>query len=122
MHSNILNFKIIALVDIYSLADLNRSNCVELSVFEGKLGRCLVKVKKSSEELNQFSSELNLLSLSPSKCLKLKKLDFRKVNIRNLPNMPLKRANSSHYLNNDVHLDLSEIIYENRVYQAYIST
>ena len=56
---------------------------LKLIKIEGKLGGfSVVKVEKSSYELKQFSSELNLLSLSLSKCTKFKILHFKKANIK----------------------------------------
>ena len=43
------------------------------------------------------SSELNLLSLSLSKCNKFKKLHFMKVNKGNLPNFPSRKVNSTQW-------------------------
>ena len=56
--------------DFHILFSRSKLHCVELTFFEGKLGGFfVVKVLKSSYKLTkQFSSELNLLSLS--KCNK----------------------------------------------------
>ena len=51
----------------------------------------MVKVLKFSYE--QFSSELNLLSLSLLKYNKLKKLQFKRAYKRNLPNLPSRKVN-----------------------------
>ena len=79
-------------VSIYSLAGLNIGHCVELIFFEGKLGRIFCGKGRVINK-KQFSSELNLLSLSLSKCNKIIKLHFKKVNLRNLPNLPSRKVN-----------------------------
>ena len=83
-----------AQVSIYSLADLNKGHCVEVTFFEGKLGGFFCG---KGLKILLFSSELNLLSLS--KCNKFQKLNFQKVNIRNLPNLPSRKISSTQWLN-----------------------
>ena len=81
MHCRILKNTQVSIL-VYSLADLNIGQCVELTFFKGKLGGFFVlKVLKSSNELKTILIRLESTFTSQN-AINLKKLHFKKVNIR----------------------------------------
>ena len=79
------NSKMNAQVYIFSQADLNIGDCVELTFFEGKLDgiiEIMVLIHKK---------EINTTLIFPNASFK----PFKKVSIRHLPNLPSGKINST---------------------------
>ena len=87
-------------VSIYSLAVLNIGHCVELSFLKGKLGGIfVVKVYQSDYKLKTIPICGESTLTFTSKWNKFTKLHFKKVHIKNLPNLPSwsRKVNSSQH-------------------------
>ena len=90
-------------------ADLNIGHCVEFTFFECKLGGFLVKkILKSSLELKQNSSEMNILPFSFSNAINFKNVIIKILTEENYLTCPKWRW----LLHNDIRLYLLEKIYK----------
>ena len=80
------NSKMNAQVYIFSQADLNIGDCVELTFFEGKLdGIIEIMVLIYKKEINTTLIFPNAITFK----------HFKKVSIRHLPNLPSGKINST---------------------------